>query len=752
MSRTIIVGLDSYNANALKSNPVLRWAALEHLRPTDRVIFVHASKSLEIGGKDIAADKLSQETLRETEKLLENAARIQLTTYFEHISGVPYTHNILLEVKIFKGDPRQVLLDLAAEHNATIIVGSRGVGAVKRALLGSVSEHLVRNSISSVIVIPFYRIYKFSFQHKQIFIPNNQSSVFLNMTALLHDHNSEAKSNTKIDESVVIEKLNFLSNSHNQDSQLSAVHYFIENESLYQSHESTISDDFHITPREALQMTLILRNHNIRILHAFVILVSCLVNKNPQRLAVLTEKSILVHILNFVDSDYTSPLGQHEEDMSRDMKEVKEVKEMIQGQPLFKNFKLAVLRLFRHVAECSKEALDFVVESGALVWIISEIRVGCGLEDACAILRLVCFRPELRYSLVFGDFCVVDILVKVCSSLLSQNLGVIDGVNMSNVFFDVTKVIRKLSSGNSEWQNRFCTNGLVDLFLGCFTNFANNPNILREVSLSLSSIIPPNTHPIQIVNAIDALVIHAFSPTPPTQREPFLRAMRNILSLQSSRATSHFLRLTNIKAHLRELVLTATNLTITATKPAEHCACILRCLATHSKSRTVIAKIAFPMLAETLVANLISAISPSVVAAWNHQVLSLMCNLCMTDAVAQSVSSQSLVTALITVLIKPNVDEPMMLDVLGVLRNMCVDGDVARWILAGGVCPLLRVGILDLRSSVRKAMLVLVRNLCCHNEEALKEFLEVDGFYEFVTMNITGQDEECKKWSVDMKL
>lgn len=57
------------------------------------------------------------------------------------------------EVHILRGDPGPAICRLATELTAqAIVVGSRGRGILKRALLGSVSDHIVRNAPCSVIV------------------------------------------------------------------------------------------------------------------------------------------------------------------------------------------------------------------------------------------------------------------------------------------------------------------------------------------------------------------------------------------------------------------------------------------------------------------------------------------------------------------------------------------------------------------------------------------------------------------------
>lgn len=57
------------------------------------------------------------------------------------------------EVRILQGDPGRSICQLATELSASgIIVGSRGRGGLKRALLGSVSDYVVRNAPCSVVV------------------------------------------------------------------------------------------------------------------------------------------------------------------------------------------------------------------------------------------------------------------------------------------------------------------------------------------------------------------------------------------------------------------------------------------------------------------------------------------------------------------------------------------------------------------------------------------------------------------------
>ena len=61
---------------------------------------------------------------------------------------------VAIERRIEIGDPGQTLCRLAGELSAdVVVVGSRGRGALKRALLGSVSGNVVHNAPCPVLVI-----------------------------------------------------------------------------------------------------------------------------------------------------------------------------------------------------------------------------------------------------------------------------------------------------------------------------------------------------------------------------------------------------------------------------------------------------------------------------------------------------------------------------------------------------------------------------------------------------------------------
>jgi nucleotide-binding universal stress UspA family protein len=59
-----------------------------------------------------------------------------------------------VETHVREGDPAEVLIDVANEQNADlIVVGSRGLAGIKRFLLGSVSNKVSHHASCSVMIV-----------------------------------------------------------------------------------------------------------------------------------------------------------------------------------------------------------------------------------------------------------------------------------------------------------------------------------------------------------------------------------------------------------------------------------------------------------------------------------------------------------------------------------------------------------------------------------------------------------------------
>jgi nucleotide-binding universal stress UspA family protein len=88
---------------------------------------------------DVEFDAMEKDRLGEAEALVASAAAAL---------GLESA-----ETLVFRGDPARALCDLATDRNArAVLLGTRGRGGVKRALLGSVSDHVVRNAPCPVVI------------------------------------------------------------------------------------------------------------------------------------------------------------------------------------------------------------------------------------------------------------------------------------------------------------------------------------------------------------------------------------------------------------------------------------------------------------------------------------------------------------------------------------------------------------------------------------------------------------------------
>ncbi len=118
-------------------------------RPDDTVIVtvVPAADPMIVTGTGMAGGTMSEqdyERLREaTQDEGESVVAAAATAL-----GMPGA-----ETRVLQGDAARTLCELAEQLSArAIVIGSRGRGGVARALLGSVSDHVVRNAPCPVVI------------------------------------------------------------------------------------------------------------------------------------------------------------------------------------------------------------------------------------------------------------------------------------------------------------------------------------------------------------------------------------------------------------------------------------------------------------------------------------------------------------------------------------------------------------------------------------------------------------------------
>jgi nucleotide-binding universal stress UspA family protein len=151
MSSTIIVAVDG-------SDLALEAArqGIGVLRPADRVLVATVSQALDptlaYDGSGHAGPTMSEAELvdqraragQESQDTLEQTAAALVA----ELGGTQ------VDTRVLEGHPGEALCRLAAEEQpVALVLGTRGRGGIKRALLGSVSDYVVRNAPCPVVVI-----------------------------------------------------------------------------------------------------------------------------------------------------------------------------------------------------------------------------------------------------------------------------------------------------------------------------------------------------------------------------------------------------------------------------------------------------------------------------------------------------------------------------------------------------------------------------------------------------------------------
>lgn len=148
---TLVVGTDG-SESAIEAAV----AGLAILRPCDRVIVVSVADVLD---PSLADDATGHAAASRTPAELDDDNRAAHATGREAVESTVSALSAratlpdAVEATVIEGEPGPALCTLAKDEGAAVIViGSRGRGGIKRALLGSVSDYVVRNAPCSVVV------------------------------------------------------------------------------------------------------------------------------------------------------------------------------------------------------------------------------------------------------------------------------------------------------------------------------------------------------------------------------------------------------------------------------------------------------------------------------------------------------------------------------------------------------------------------------------------------------------------------
>jgi nucleotide-binding universal stress UspA family protein len=120
------------------------------LPPDEEILLVtvveHGDPTL-VSGTGMAGGVMTESEFQE----LDQAQTTEATTLLQSAADSLGLHGA--STLVLRGDAARTLCDLAAERNArAIVLGTRGRGGMKRALLGSVSDHVVRNAPCPVVI------------------------------------------------------------------------------------------------------------------------------------------------------------------------------------------------------------------------------------------------------------------------------------------------------------------------------------------------------------------------------------------------------------------------------------------------------------------------------------------------------------------------------------------------------------------------------------------------------------------------
>lgn len=153
-ARTIGIGMD-YSAT---SKIALKWAIDNLIEEGDTIIIIHVLSS--------KVDTTNKQLFEDTGSPLiplDEFKEINVSKYYglnpdkevlAMLEPVSKHKKVTVVSKVYWGDAREKLCDAAENLKLdSLVVGSRGLGVLKRVLLGSVSNYVVHNATCPVTVV-----------------------------------------------------------------------------------------------------------------------------------------------------------------------------------------------------------------------------------------------------------------------------------------------------------------------------------------------------------------------------------------------------------------------------------------------------------------------------------------------------------------------------------------------------------------------------------------------------------------------
>jgi len=141
------------------SRAALRWAADNLLRAGDQLLLLHVIKEADCEQSEAI---LWESTGSPLIPLSEFSNPITAKKYgakpdaetLDLLNTVAREKEVMVVVKVLWGDPREKLSQAINDVPLScLVIGSRGLGKLKRVLLGSVSDYIVNNATCPVTVV-----------------------------------------------------------------------------------------------------------------------------------------------------------------------------------------------------------------------------------------------------------------------------------------------------------------------------------------------------------------------------------------------------------------------------------------------------------------------------------------------------------------------------------------------------------------------------------------------------------------------
>lgn len=154
-SRKIVVAIDESEASSI----AFRWVLRNLARKSDHIVFLNSAPyvSVEFPNPDIANEYIvppvsSMESGETAEKTVSEQSKALVNEYMAQCQEA----GISCEGELVRGEPGSWIVDEAKRLRADVVaVGSHDSGVLKRAVMGSVSDHVLHNVHCPVVIVRF---------------------------------------------------------------------------------------------------------------------------------------------------------------------------------------------------------------------------------------------------------------------------------------------------------------------------------------------------------------------------------------------------------------------------------------------------------------------------------------------------------------------------------------------------------------------------------------------------------------------